>query len=94
MDFTVIISDRKARRRRVPIIISRLAKETGYHKSHMSRIFSGQTKPSMECLFKISTALQITVDELAAVLMNTDFREKRKKKMNSIRTIYAELEIG
>lgn len=91
MDFAVIISDRKAQKRKVPIFVSRLARETGYNKSHISRVFSGKTKPSMECLFKIASALQITVDELVSVLINTNFRKKRNKKKNSIRTIYAEI---
>ena len=75
MDFTVIISDRKPRKR-VQVSVSRLALETGYHKSHISRIFRGETRPSFRCLTKLASALDVTVDELATTL--TENKTKRK----------------
>lgn len=90
MDFTVIISDRKNVKKRVLIVVSRLAKETGYSKSHVSRIFAGKTTPSLKCLVKISIALKISLDELAEVLPKAAPRYKRK---TNLRTIYAEPKI-
>ena len=35
----------------------------GYSISHLSRVFSGKTKPSITCAEVISNALNITLDE-------------------------------
>lgn len=82
MDFSIIISDRKPKKK-IDVKISILANQTGYHKSHISRVFRGKTTPSIDCLKAISTALGITMDELHEAI-NT-----KKRKQRPLRTIYA-----
>lgn len=87
MDFTIIISDRQPKRK-VEISVSRLALETGYDKSHISRVFSGNTTPSLECTNKIAGVLGVTMDELTEALLRKKKR-KKKEKRKSQRVIYA-----
>ena len=44
---------------------TRVAGQTGYSRSHISRVFGRKTQPSFSCLVAISDALGITIDELA-----------------------------
>ena len=54
----------------VPLEINRtkLHKETGYSLSHVSRVLSGQRRPSLRCAGAIAQALGLTVDELIDLL--------------------------
>lgn len=38
-----------------------IARATGYDRAHISRIFSGQRRPSIECAAKIAQHLDITL---------------------------------
>lgn len=63
MDFKVIISENKPRPK-ISINISRLSRETGYSKSHLSRVFSRKVKPSVKCLMDLASTLGTTMDDL------------------------------
>jgi transcriptional regulator with XRE-family HTH domain len=57
MAFQLTISDSKVRKPRTEVNLTRLAMNTGYSKSHISRVFAQKTAPSMACLEKIAEAL-------------------------------------
>lgn len=90
MDFTVIISDKQPLREK-RIWVNRLARDTGYDKSHISRIFSGETKPSLKCLQKLAVALDMTLDDLADALTR---RKNRRGNNKRIRRIHAKPKVG
>lgn len=48
--------------------LTRLARQTGYSLSHLSRVFKGQTTPSVECLGALSTHLGVSMDELKVAI--------------------------
>lgn len=43
--------------------LSRLSHQTGYSLSHLSRLMSGKTTPSVRCLRAVSRALGLTMEE-------------------------------
>ena len=43
--------------------LSSIARRTGYSKSYISRIFSCDRRPSLECASRIAEAIHITVDQ-------------------------------
>lgn len=81
MEMSIIISSPK-KKRVITISRSGLARDTGYDKSHISRVFAGKTKPSLECVQAMAKALGITVDELTNKVLT-----KRKK---GLKVIYAD----
>jgi transcriptional regulator with XRE-family HTH domain len=56
------------------VVLTRLARSTGYSLSHISRIFSCETKPSMTCLVRLSTELGISIDEFVRKLDTGEMR--------------------
>lgn len=44
--------------------IGELARRTGLSKTHVSKVFNGQRRPSLRNARKIAIALSITLDEL------------------------------
>lgn len=48
----------------ITINVTRLSYRAGYSISHISRVFSGETNPSIECLMKLSESLGMTMDDL------------------------------
>ena len=40
-----------------------LARMTGYHRSHISRVLSGHRRPSIACTVSLSTALGVSIEE-------------------------------
>jgi AraC-like DNA-binding protein len=44
--------------------ISRLSRKTGYSVSHLSRVFSQETCPSVDCLGKLGEVLGLRIDKL------------------------------
>ncbi len=40
-----------------------LARTTGYDRSHISRVLSGQRRPSLECARKLAEALGYSIDD-------------------------------
>ena len=72
MKFT--IDTRPNRRPKIMFInLTRIAGQTGYSKSHLSRIFSRKTNPSFSCLVAITDALALTVDETARRIKGRKF---------------------
>lgn len=64
-DFTLIIKDSKEPKpEKVRVNITRLSYAAGYSKSHISRVFSGKTVPSVGCLVKIAQAMGIEMGTL------------------------------
>ena len=63
--FTLTISDSgKPKKGRTRVNITRLSHTTGYSKSHISRVFSKETKPSLDCLVKLAQAMGIEIGTL------------------------------
>lgn len=50
------------------INLSRLSLRTGYSPSHLSRVFSGKTVPSLKCLNKMGEALKMDITTLYNVI--------------------------
>jgi len=59
------ITDKAARSPKIiKVNCTRLATQTGYHKSHLSRVFGGTAVPSVICLSAAADALGLTMDEV------------------------------
>ncbi|HJC63393.1 MAG TPA: helix-turn-helix domain-containing protein [Candidatus Blautia merdavium] len=48
-----------------------LGEETDYSVQHISHVETGKTKLSVECLFDIANALNVSLDELACGYVNS-----------------------
>ena len=57
--------------------LSKLSRITGYHKSHLSRVFAKKTAPSVPCLSAIAEATGLTLDETWAKVRGSKFRTSR-----------------
>lgn len=63
--FTMTISNSgKPKKGKTRVNITRLSHATGYSKSHISRVFSRETKPSVDCLVKLAQAMGIEIGTL------------------------------
>lgn len=60
------------------ITLDELAKVTGISKSTLSRLESGQRKPSLELLLPVVTALSVTLDEIVTAPRIEDPRVQQK----------------
>ena len=49
---------------KMSINITRLSRKTGYSVSHLSRVFTKETGPSVRCLVKLAKALNLKLDDL------------------------------
>jgi len=49
---------------KVSVNITRLSRKTGYSISHLSRVITGETTPSVPCLEKLARALNVKLDDL------------------------------
>jgi len=49
---------------KMSVNITRLSRQTGYSISHLSRVITGETTPSVPCLEKLARALSIKLDDL------------------------------
>ena len=47
-----------------------LARRTGFTESHISRVLSGKTTPSVDCLTKIAVVLHTTVDDVLRCIIS------------------------
>lgn len=47
---------------------TKISKAAGYSLSHVSRVMRGQRQPTMTCAARLSKAMGLTMDELAARL--------------------------
>lgn len=57
--------------------LTRISQHTGFSKSHLSRVFKYETRPSVECLVLISEALDLAMDETLKRLKTGGFSVKR-----------------
>jgi transcriptional regulator with XRE-family HTH domain len=64
MPFQLTISDSKVRKTKMEVNFRRLATNTGYSVSHISRIFARKTTPSLVCLERIAEALGYDITTL------------------------------
>ena len=55
-----------------PLNITRLARITGYSVSHLSRVFTRETNPSVGCLEKLSKALDLEMVILHQLIKKGD----------------------
>ena len=79
---------RRIRRQR-GVTLTELAEVTGISKSTLSRLESGQRKPSLELLLPISAAHQVPLDELVGAPAVGDPRVRFEPHTNGDRTIVA-----
>jgi AraC-like DNA-binding protein len=68
MEFKLTIHDKETAPEPEPDVISvnlsRLAHATGYSISHLSRVFSRETTPSVPCLETVALALAMSMEEI------------------------------
>src|SRR3989337_1236885 len=76
---------RRRTRRGVPLV--ELSPATGISKSTLSRLESGQRRPSLELLLPISVAHQVPLDELVGAPKVGDPRIRLEPKVVNGRTI-------
>jgi hypothetical protein len=55
------ITDKREVRHRMDVKLTRLAQLTGYSLSHMSRVFSLDTTPSLSCLTSLANAVSMDI---------------------------------
>lgn len=67
-NFTLKISDKSKKKSKIKVNITRLSHITGYSKSHISRVFSKQTRPSVDCLSKLAEALGVSLGDLHSAI--------------------------
>lgn len=79
---------RRVRRQR-GVTLAELSEATGISKSTLSRLESGQRKPSLELLLPISAAHQVPLDELVGAPQVGDPRVRFEPKRVGDRTVVA-----
>jgi transcriptional regulator with XRE-family HTH domain len=79
---------RRIRRQR-GVTLTELAEVTGISKSTLSRLESGQRKPSLELLLPISVAHQVPLDDLVGAPKVGDPRVRFEPKLIGDRTVVA-----
>ena len=77
---------RRVRRQR-GVTLAELSEVTGISKSTLSRLESGQRKPSLELLLPISAAHQVPLDELVGAPQVGDPRVRLEPRRNGDRTV-------
>ena len=70
------------------VTLTRLAAETGISKSTLSRLESGQRKPSLELLLPLAQAHQIRLDELVGAPEVGDPRIRLKPRRRKGRLVW------
>jgi len=57
-----------------------LARRTGFTESHISRVLSGKTTPSVDCLTKLAVVLRASVDAVLRhiILQGADVKKVQK----------------
>jgi len=63
-----ISEDEEPTPRYMTINITRLAMQTGYSTSHLSRIFTKQTTPSLDCIRALAVVLKLKLDDLCQMI--------------------------
>jgi len=62
--------------------LSRLGLRTGYSVSHLSRVFRGETNPSVQCLAKVASAMDLNISKLYAIIQGAK-NETRSVRVQS-----------
>lgn len=52
------------KQRRLPVSRTTISRRSGYSLAHVSKVFSGTRRPSVDCAQKFASAIGWTVDEL------------------------------
>jgi transcriptional regulator with XRE-family HTH domain len=78
----------KRLRRRRSITLTALAVQTGISKSTLSRLESGQRKPSLELLLPLAEAYQVRLDELVGAPQVGDPRVQFKPRVRNGRMVF------
>lgn len=73
-EFSIIIESKKPEPKEVVINLSRLSRASGYSVSHLSRVFSQETTPSVNCLIKLASALGMGMDQLHEMIKGGNIR--------------------
>jgi transcriptional regulator with XRE-family HTH domain len=93
MSITAALADVGPRLRRIRrqrgVTLAELAEATGISKSTLSRLESGQRKPSLELLLPISAAHQVPLDELVGAPTVGDPRVRFEPRTYGDRTVVA-----
>lgn len=71
MDYTGLSNRIRAYRKKLKMSQQTLSERTDYSVQHISHIENGTTKLSVECLFNIANALDISLDELVCGYVNS-----------------------
>lgn len=71
MDYTGLGRRIRAYRKKARMSQQTLGERTDYSVQHISHIENGTTKLSVECLFQIANALNISLDELVCGYVNS-----------------------
>src|SRR3954451_3286705 len=79
----------KRLRQRRSITLTALAAKTGISKSTLSRLESGQRKPSLELLLPLADAYQVRLDELVGAPEVGDPRVRFKPRVRNGRMVFA-----
>lgn len=64
MDYFALGKNINRYRKRADLTQSQLAEKTGYSDSYIGQVENARTKPSLEAIVKIASALSVTVDQL------------------------------
>lgn len=75
--FTFTIGEEKPKPQRTgkqKLNLARLARSTGFSKSHLSRVFRGKCNPSVRCLRACAAILNTTMDEVLTGIENGRYR--------------------
>ncbi len=64
MDYFALGKNINRYRKRADLTQAQLAEKTGYSDSYIGQVENARTKPSLEAVVKIASALSVTVDQL------------------------------
>jgi transcriptional regulator with XRE-family HTH domain len=91
-DLTAVLAEVGHRLRRIRtrrgVTLTRLAAETGISKSTLSRLETGQRKPSLELLLPLARAHQVPLDELVGAPDVGDPRVRLKPRRRNGRLVF------
>ena len=62
--------------------LSRLGLQTGYSVSHLSRVFRGETAPSVRCLAKLADVMKMDISKLYIIIQGAK-NETRSVRVQS-----------
>lgn len=79
--FALTISGSNFDKNETRINVSRLALKTGYSPSHLSRVFRGETSPSLKCLTAVGDAIGLDMSDVDSLIKQrkSELKEQRNK---------------